>query len=141
MRNYILLLTLFLLINCSSYRSVRFETGENKYVLNLPAGFKIKKMTDDEGIKEHLFVYPDSSIFYITDDSDSGGAVNEFKVQKFGDGIFIKILTSDTLTVEGVVNGKYWKELKQGDIVLGYLKVSSDMKELFDQALNSLIKK
>lgn len=84
-------------------------------------------------------VYPDSSIIYITNDDKSGGAVNTIKAEKYGDGIYLKILSADTLGYWW--NEKYWREQKKGQVVIGYINVPPDKREEYDQALATIRRK
>jgi len=127
--------------SCMAQKTVKFSTGESKYLLNVPSGYELREVTDYHGLKEYRLVYPDSSIIYITDDDKSGGAVNTIKAEKYGDGIYLKILSADTLDIDGMKNERYWREQKKGKVVIGYINVPPDKKERYDQALATIRKK
>lgn len=117
-----LFLSVMLLASCKAQRIVKFTTGQFKYLLEVPANYKLSKVADDHGFREHRFVYPDSSIIYITNDARSGGAINTAKARKYGNDIYLKILSSDTLDINGNEGDKYWREQKLNDVVLSTLR-------------------
>jgi hypothetical protein len=122
-------------------KTVKFSTGELKYFMEVPSGYKLSKATDDHGYIEHRFIYPDSSIIYITNDDKSGGAINTIKAKEYGEGIYLKILSNDTLDINGVEDERYWREQKANKIVFGYINVLPDKKEQYDKVLATIRKK
>ena len=127
--------------SCIAQKTVKFSTGGLKYIMEVPLGYKLSKVTDDHRYIEHRFIYPDSSIIYITNDDKSGGAVNTIKAKEYGEGVYLKILSSDTLNISGNEADKYWREQKDNKIVIGYINVPPDKKEQYDKALATLRKK
>jgi hypothetical protein len=141
MRTLILITVIFLQTSCSAQKPLKFTAYKSDYVLELPNGYELKKLKDDDGIQEYQALYPDSSVIYITDDEKSGGS-NRAKEEKYGADVYIKILANEKLILEGNhSNGKYWKEDKQGKVVVGYFNVPPDKKEEYDKALATLRKK
>lgn len=53
-------------------------------------------------------------------------------------GIAIRDLLPDTASFDGVVNEKYWKEVKRGVLFYGYKDVPISEKKIFDKAINSI---
>ncbi len=137
-----ILLIAFVVVNltsCSGIRSLRFTTYDTVYLLSLPKGFELKKLKDDEGYSEYQAAYTDGPIVYITDDNKSGGSIDVPKRSKYGDDVYIRVLANDTLILSGVdTNGYFWKEVKNRNVVIGYVNVPSNKKEEFDKALDSL---
>ena len=80
-------------------------------------------------------MYPDSSVIYITDDDKSGGSLNTVKAEQYGEEIYFKILSSDSLNIDGIRHGLCWREKRVNKVVIGYLNVPLERKRIFDQAL------
>jgi hypothetical protein len=138
MRAVFVITIILIQISCSAQKSIKFTAYEKSYSLSLPKGYNLKRLKDDEGYREHQAIYPDSSIVYITDDKKSGG-VNKSKEEKYGADVYIKILANENLVLEGVgSDGRYWKEQKQGNIVIGYFNVPPDKKWQYDEILSTL---
>lgn len=133
-----LLLSVMLVASCKAQRIVKFTAGEFKYLLDIPGNYNVSEVVDDHGFREHRIVYPDSSIIYITNDTRSGGATNTVKAKKYGNGIYLKILSSDTLNISGKEDDEYWREQKIDDIVVGYMNVPLNKKDEYDMALSTL---
>jgi hypothetical protein len=134
-------LVLLIQVSCLAQKPVKFTSYKTDYLLDLPKGYELKKLKDDEGYREYQAVYPDGSVIYITDDEKSGGS-NNAKEEKYGANVYVQILASDTLVLDGSNNdGRYWKEHKQGKIVVGYFSVPPDKKVEFDKALATLKRK
>ncbi|TAF63086.1 MAG: hypothetical protein EAZ55_14840 [Cytophagales bacterium] len=127
---------IIVLLSSCTQKTLRFTTYQSKYNIKLPKGYALKKTVDYHGSKEYQAVYADSSVVYITDDLVSGGDDNS-KAKEYGDGIDIKILVTDYLVLEGVhANGRYWKEQKCGNIVVGCFNVPSNKKRAYEMALS-----
>jgi hypothetical protein len=141
MKRLFVILLIALCSSCMVQKTFKFSTGELRYSMEVPLGYKLSKTTDDHGYIENRLLYPDSSIIYITNDDKSGGAVNAIKVKEYGQGIYLKILSSDTLDISGNEAGKYWREQKVNKVVVGYINVLPDKKEQYDKALATLRKK
>ncbi len=108
--------------------------------MNIPRGYIQKTQRDDHGRVKYDFIYSDSSSIYMTDNEESG-AVFFAKSHKYGDSIYLKVQTSDTLELTGEHEGRYWREIKLGRIVVGYMNVYNDKKQTFDDILSTLRKK
>jgi len=141
MRFIIAAFSIIVCTSCIAQKAVRFPAGKHNYILDVPYGYKLTTVKDDHGFKEYRMVYPDSSVIYITNDNKSGGAINTVKAEKYGDGIYLKILSSDTLNINGIKSEKYWREQKINNIVIGYLNVPPNKKEQYDQALSTIRQK
>ena len=51
-------------------------------------------------------------------------------------------IVSDTLELYGInVNGLFWKDIKIGNISIGYNNVSEEEKIIYDKAINTFKKK
>lgn len=135
MKNYILILLLF--SACTSQKTLRIKTYGREYSINVPKGCKIENKRDDGGIKEYRASYPDGKIVFITNDVKNG-SISQEKEVKYGNNIYMKILTSDTLTLEWISNNLYWKEIKKDKIVIGYKNVPITEKKIFDVAIDKV---
>jgi hypothetical protein len=108
---------------------------------------------------EELYFYRDSSCVYITDNVTP--YYNSQNIQMLGDSVskfrfqhnsLIKELNNfwgreyykvwpDTLELSGKDSDSlYWKDIKIGDVSVGYLKVSAKKKKLYDKSLQTLRK-
>lgn len=141
MRYFILILSFLCLLACKSKEYLKIPLGTQTYILKIHSEYKILKFVDDHAYTEYHLVFPDSAIVYITNDNNLGGALNVFKAEKFGDGIYIKIATNDTLDISGSINGRFWRERKENMVVFGYINVPSESKEFYDKILSSLKRK
>ncbi|WP_411031576.1 hypothetical protein [Spongiimicrobium sp. 3-5] len=142
MKNYIAIYTvLMLLTSCGTTKGVKLEAKKTNYFLDLPDGYDLQKK-QGEVYKEYHFAYPDGSIFYFTDDDESGGAVNKEKIKKYGNDILVKIAVNDTIDISGSSQDeKYWREKKETGIVVGYVNATKGRKESFDNAISTMERK
>jgi len=140
MKNHIVIyVILILLTSCGTTKGVKLEAKKTSYFLDLPSGYDLQKK-QGEVYKEYHFLYPDGSVFYFTDDDESGGAVNKEKIKKYGNDILVKIAVSDTIDISGSNqdDGKYWREKKETNIVVGYVNTTKEHKESFDNAISTM---
>jgi hypothetical protein len=133
-----------LVLNFYSCRvsNVYFTVVDNKqslkYGLSIPKGFQ-KRMHLFENGRTILFVYPDSSLLYFSDNTKPSAFLSD-AYNKYGKDINIKFLISDTITICGVdSSGNYWKDRKNKKVVYGYRNVVPDRKSTFDNIVNNLI--
>lgn len=135
------LLCVVFTVSCGSVRTIKFKDGGRgqrvKYLMDVPKGYELYIVTDGHE-RELRFVYPDSSVIYITNDDKSGGAINTMKSKEYGEGIYLKILSSDTLDISGNDTGKYWREQKKDKVVIGYINARPSLKEKYDKVLTTL---
>lgn len=153
MRNYLFgALVIFIIIGMKQgedvcmikYRTYETQKGREKkitYCLNVPKGGKLLTVSGSHE-KELEVSYPDSSFIYITNDANGGSHLNQQNVSSLSKDIYTNKLLKDTLLLQGSQNdGRFWKESKMGQIVVGYVNVSSDKKAEYDKALASLRRK
>lgn len=138
MKSLVLVLLSVLFVSCMAQKTVKFSIDTKQYLLDIPSGYRLVKSKDYHQHIEYKFQYPDSSIIYITDDIESGGAINTDKVKKYGNNIFIKILTSDTLDISGVEGKKYWREIKRNNVVAGYINAPLSKEKQYQDVLKTL---
>lgn len=109
--------------------------------IKIPKDYEVINEDYNPEYKEVIYKYLDSSIIYITDNNLSGSSLNAFNKKAIGVDIVSKKL-NDSINYFGKQrDGKYWKEAFYGEIVVGYLNVSANMKQEFDKAITSLIRK
>lgn len=119
----------------------------------MPSGFQAVHLSGDNE-NENRYIYPDSSIIYITDFNCS--ILNFENIKSVGDslanerlmGLHLKSAISkvinedfhyDIIKLEGISSNElYWKDKRIEYISIGYVNVSSDEKSRFDDALESL---
>lgn len=133
----------FVLIACSN-KMVSFKVYADgrtlEYKLLIPKGYKYIPV-DYQHARGKVFVYPDSSRLYFTNDVKSGMIYPE-KFKKYGSDVGMKYLTNDTLVLSGIDDeGRYWEERKTKNVVFGYTKVPPGRKEMFDTLLNQVAAK
>ena len=114
------------------------------FYLDIPKGGYLdnrKTLTGDYH-SEYRFVYSDSSIIYITNDESRGSTLNFKNRVDSGIDFYQKKHLLDTLSHTSLQkDGRSWKETVVGEIVVGYINVSSDKKELYDKALATIREK
>ncbi|PKP46655.1 MAG: hypothetical protein CVT94_13970 [Bacteroidetes bacterium HGW-Bacteroidetes-11] len=139
----------------TSYRPTQ---SSQKYYLDLPKGFSLKGFSISTENENH-YIYDDSSFIYITKFKNTP---NYYNIKKMGDSILnfrfqneelvseINQLTNqtiinplpDTLELSGKQeNGLYWKDLKVGEISVGYVNVKPEEVFLFDKTISTLRKR
>lgn len=137
-----ILIVVFIQSSCSAQKPLKFVTHKSDYFLDLPSGYELRKLKDDDGYQEYQAMYPDGSIVYITDDNKSGGSMNKAKEEKYGTNVYLQILSSDTLTLKGEhLDGKVWREDKLDKVVIGYIDVPISQKDRYDKILATLRRK
>jgi len=130
-----------LLTSCGTTKGIKLEVKKTNYFFDLPNGYDLQKK-QGEVYKEYHFIYPDGSIFYFTDDNESGGAINKEKIKKYGINILVKIAVNDTIDISGSNHDKkYWREKKETNIVIGYVNASKERKKSFDNTISTTKKK
>jgi hypothetical protein len=128
MTNYLIgALGIFIIIGMTqqSMRVIKYHTYESQngrekkitYCMSVPEGGKILTVSGSHE-KEIEIMYPDSSFVYITNDAISGSPLNYKNVASVK-GVYMDKLLKDTLLLEGIHNGRLWKESKLGKIVIG----------------------
>lgn len=128
-------------IKYRTYETVNGREHKITYCLKVPKGGKILTVSGSHE-KELEVSYPDSSFIYITNDANGGSHLNHQNVSSLGKDVYSNKLLRDTLLLQGSQsNGRFWKENKMGQIVIGYVNVPSDKKVVYDKALDSLKKK
>lgn len=129
-----------LLCCCTSSKGIKIKINDSIYSANLPPGFSYEK-EKGEIFTEKRFIYPDEAIFYITDDTESGGAINTAKVEEYGTGILVKIAINDSMDISGQhIDNTNWREKKLNGIVVGYIHADAFKKQTFDKAIIELRK-
>lgn len=126
-----------------------------KYSLDVPKGYEIKgyEVTVE---KERRYVYKDSSFIYITNFRDTPNYEN---IKSLGDSVLQLRFQNEELTKQvnellgknqvavlpdtfelSWVNSKslFWKDIKIGEVSIGYDNVPKEKKELFDKSLKTL---
>ena len=152
---YFVLVLLIFLFSCKIYREntrVKFthiasNTKKQKkinYFLVVPNGYKLNifEAGGEVGL-EYRYIYPDSSIIYISDLEISLNfeniAKNGLSAKKFEFKMRQDALKGDTLTISGKdEKGCYWKEIMIGTVEFGYKNVTENKKGIFDNVLKSI---
>lgn len=153
--NYLKFLIFILIFSsCSSekeitkvyYTHISSTTSEQKginYSIEIPKGFRLKVYkAGGEAGESREYRYLDSSVIYI---SDFGSSLNESNIEiggysskKFDFSMKQNRLIGDSLILTGRTKSGYWKEINIGAMAVGYLNVSDQKKEVFDEALKTL---
>lgn len=124
-------------------RSVEYEGDTQKevtYLMDVPKGAKFTEVNLSHG-KEKRIEYRDGSILYISDDEWRGSGLNFSNRVSIGHYSYHKEILYDTLNNAGQQSdGNHWREYVVGQVVVGYVNIPKDRKELFDQALATIRK-
>ncbi len=159
MKNIIILFTI-LMASCAINKdlaTIKFKPTDAypKYILDVPKDYKLKILSVTVE-KEYQYTYNDSSMVYLTNFDNTPNYDN---IKSMGDSIanfrfqneemtkeinqtlgreVVKALP-DTFELSGIDNNSlYWKDIKVGEISIGYQKVPKEKKELFDESLKTL---
>ncbi|MFD0749019.1 hypothetical protein ACFQZS_02625 [Mucilaginibacter calamicampi] len=131
-----------LLISCSSKRELKFQGTDYAYKLSIPFEHKIAKWQNHNAELMEKFGEArmnDGSVIYVTNDIKGGGGVEDYKTEKYGTYSLSHYILNDTSTIHGSHNGKFWKEIKYYNIVVGYYDVSGDRKTKYDEIISTII--
>lgn len=148
-------------MSCSTYK--RFETviyQPFEYTIScyieIPKGYEIRivRVTWEY---EYKYIYSDKSWIYISN-FESAVNSNYKNLRALGDSIFeyrfqniesakatnkalgkdVYKIAPDTMELSGIdSNNLYWKDIKIGELSIGYCGVSNRRKEIYDNALKS----
>ena len=112
--------------------------GKKKVIeMDIPKSTKFVKITAGGEGKEYQYMYPDSSLIYITDMSGTS-TINEYLINK-NQSDYNKRFSADTASFEGIKDDStYWKEIKWFGLFYGYSNVSLNKKRIYDSALSSV---
>lgn len=117
------------------------DKNYEKLSVKLLKGFKLKEV-EKEGFCEYRFKYKQSTYFYITTDIYSGSYLNSKNRYNIGINTYAKsrsLHPVDTILNSGIQeDGRLWKEHILGDLVVGYINCSAEIKPLFEESINSL---
>lgn len=119
--------------------SKEFYSQTERYCIRVPAGGKQKWIYGDHE-KEIIYLYNDSSIFYISDFRPVGVS-NALNIQTSFN--YQNYLTSkeEKVSIQGSVDGKFWKELRlNGNIVVGFRGVVTENVKEFEKSLESAMR-
>lgn len=151
-------LVLVLLTSCTVNRdlnTVRYNHRDDlKYSIDVPKDYEVKGYEVTTEI-ERRYVYDDSSYIYITNFTHTPNYEN---IELLGDSILQyrfqneelvtevnEILGKEELTVlprRFELSGKnrkslFWKDIKIGEVSIGYVNVPREKKELYDKSLKT----
>ncbi|WP_091549562.1 hypothetical protein [Thermoflexibacter ruber] len=109
-----------------------------KYELILPKNFKKSVVTGSHEL-EYNFLYSDSTVFFISNDKKNGSFANYERYRKYGSNINLVYVTQDTVFLEGVNKvGKFWREIKLKNVIIGYINADSSKKVAFDNSIKNI---
>ncbi len=158
---FLQILNILLLISCTTNSNIGIVfvgSKKEKFTMDVPKNYHfIRHQITWE--KEDYYIYKDSAYIYISDFDISpnynnianlGDSILSYRFQNkelyrevnnlLGEDRF-KIV-SDTLELYGInVNGLFWKDIKIGNISIGYNNVSEEEKVIYDKAINTFKKK
>ena len=130
-----------LLLSCSAnrnFKTVKYPTDikGHKLILKIPKGYS-STHTLWEGLDDG-FKYKDSSIIYVTSESNGGVNYNNIEVAGLKSKLFYAFLEKDTLILDGIdKNGLYWKNYLLGGYNIGYKNVKKERKDEFDKVISN----
>ena len=163
MKNKISLFLIAFLTSCASsvaietvqYRrdSKNGQSNKEKKLLDIPKKYKLQTFVGGHGEKEQVYTFSDSVKVYVTDLPVS--MLNYNNILSLGDSVANKRFEGtelkaavakalgqsyvlETLILQGKTsNGLYWKDIRMGDVSIGYVNVPLSKKEQFDSVLSS----
>ena len=104
--------------------------------MNIPKGYKLTVLERGTDLEKQYW-YNDTSVIYIT--SDLTAYPNNENIRATGR-IGERDFLMDSLTLGGRDGkGLFWRDIKMKLICVGYVNVPEDRKEIFDDALKSII--
>ena len=162
MKKVIIFLCLAITIGCSlekttvivKYIPTKFSQS---YYIDVPIGYTLTNYAVS-GEYESQYIYKDSSFIYITNFKTNP---NYYNIEALGDSIFhfrfqneelikeLKVLLDDpsliplpdTFELSGQQkSGLYWKDIKLGSIIVGYVNVPKKNMIFFNEAIESVRK-
>ncbi len=162
MKKLIVYLFLVISIGCSLEKDTvtinfRPTRSSQKYYLDVPKGYTFKgySVTIES---ENQYIYNDSSLIYI---SNFKNTPNYYNIKQLGDSIFKFRFQNEELVSEinqliakeiinplpdmfelsgQLKNGLFWKDIKIGQISIGYVNVQAEKVFLFDKTISTLRK-
>jgi len=145
MRNKILFiaLTFFLSPGCSSTKMASYKVIDqngNKliYQVQLPKGFATRKTNYEHGWYKD-FIYPDSSVFFFSNNILGGFPFPPDAYINYGKDLNLKFISVDTISLNGILNsGRLWRILRESNIMYGYTQVPPEKREMFDSIINHI---
>lgn len=136
------ILSAIILYSCSiktvRYKSKTYEKPQTYtlFTAKVPAGFKrVEKFYNHS--YEVFLIYKDSAIIFFSNDKWNGSYTNiqNRNESRLQDKIIFKKSLTDTVSISGEKNGKFWREDLLNDVIIGYKNVPSKRKEEFDKAI------
>lgn len=132
----------YLLDDPPAFERVVFRTQKDSHridhFLMIPSNFEEKYIIGDHE-KEKDYVFPDSSIIFITDDITGNSFANTKNLKGLDFLTLSNYWDSKEANLEGVQeDGRVWRQKKINGVTVGYLNVHVLQKEKFDSILNSL---
>jgi hypothetical protein len=114
----------------------KMTISKTKLVIDIPTGQnQVMKLVGGHG-EGYNISYPDSSLIYFS--NDKYVATPNYKNLETIKWKPLPGMTYDTTLFGQSSDGTYWKEIQMRGKWLGYLNVTADKKDLFDNSLKSL---
>lgn len=139
-------------------KEVKVNTYKNGpiYFICIPNNYKFQSLIYGTSNFENRYIYPDSSMIYI---SNIDYPPNTQNIMKLGDSIYdfrfqevmvvktivdksegkkVPLPLPETVDFIGIdMNNNYWKERKIKNTYIGYLNVAKEQKAFYDKILDS----
>tara|TARA_R110001592_G_C13116762_1_gene745462 strand:+ start:635 stop:1099 length:465 start_codon:yes stop_codon:yes gene_type:complete len=119
-----------------SVNNTLWELERMRFKMNIPKGYS-KEIIENLDDLEVRYIYPDSSVIYFSDHLKSGSLTNNGNMINIASYPYDHAF-KDTVSYQGLSDGKYWREEKITNVVIGYSSVSENKKTEFDKALYSI---
>ena len=136
----ILIIGFIMLISCVATNNttlVKYPSNRHTdYTMQVPKGYIFQGKMGDHHV-ENVYLYPDSSLIFITDFSNSPNYDVLVKDSLYYTKFAANVLSNDTLFLEGVFIERYWKDITYGPICIGYHNVQESKKSAYDTSLKS----
>lgn len=141
MRYKIIFIWSILLVSCSNTKTVSYKVADNMgktfiYQVQIPKGFATRETNYEHGWYKD-FIYPDSSMFFFSNNILGGFPFPPDAYINYGKDLNLKFISVDTITLNGILNsGRLWKIQKATNVMYGYIRVHPEKREMFDSIIN-----
>jgi hypothetical protein len=151
MKKCSLLLATFL-ICCTSnknFETVKYSGHNNSkrfdyvYRIHILKGFEIKEVHGGNEWIEKAFIYPDRATIYISNEPGNTSLnYKNIRNDEMQSDLSIRaFFSNDTITLKGKdKNGRFWKNVFDGNVNVGYLNVPKERMDEFDGFIKSILK-
>lgn len=129
-----LIVAFAILSSCTKKIQVKNQNGLS-CSFSFPKETKITKVVGDDPSLDWLIEFSKNKKVFVSTNDVSGSPLNRYKQQELGDNIVVKIVSSDSLTLQGKNSFGNWKEVKKNSIVYGYMNIPDSEIDVFEKLI------